>query len=85
MSEQLIERVRNVIARSKKIPVDRVTIDSSFKELAIDSMDAVEILFELESEFDVTIPDDQVRSVRNVRDMAEGVEKLVAARDAAQA
>ena len=32
-------------------------------------MDAVEILFALEGEFDISIPDDEVRSVRNVRDM----------------
>ena len=43
-------------------------------------MDAVEILFALENEFDITIPDDEVRSVRNVRQMCEGVEKLVAAK-----
>jgi acyl carrier protein len=42
----------------------------------------VEILFALENEFDISIPDDEVRSVRNVRQMAEGVEKLVAAKTA---
>ena len=45
-------------------------------------MDAVEILFALENEFDISIPDDEVRSVRNVRDMCAGVEKLVAAKEA---
>jgi acyl carrier protein len=43
-------------------------------------MDAVEILFALENEFDISIPDDEVRGVRNVRQMCEGVEKLVAAK-----
>ena len=47
-------------------------------------MDAVEILFALENEFDINIPDDEVRSVRNVRQMCEGVEKLVAAKAAAR-
>jgi acyl carrier protein len=45
-------------------------------------MDAVEILFALEGEFDISIPDDEVRSVRNVRDMCAGVERLVAAKNA---
>jgi acyl carrier protein len=45
-------------------------------------MDAVEILFALENEFDISIPDEEVRSVRNVRQMCEGVEKLIAAQAA---
>jgi acyl carrier protein len=83
MSDELIERVRKVIATSKRIPEEQVTIDSSFEELGIDSMDAVEILFALENEFDINIPDEEVKSVRNVRQMAEGVERLLANKPAA--
>ena len=82
MSDDLIQRVLKVIATSKRIPLDTVTIDSEFEQLTIDSMDAVEILFALENEFDISIPDDEVRSVRNVRQMCEGVAKLVAAKSA---
>jgi acyl carrier protein len=82
MSDDLIQRVLKSIATSKRIPLETVTIDSTFEQLNIDSMDAVEILFALENEFDIVIPDDEVRSVRNVRQMCEGVEKLVAAKAA---
>ena len=82
MSDDLIQRVLKSIATSKRVPLETVTIDSSFEQLNIDSMDAVEILFALENEFDINIPDDEVRSVRNVRQMCEGVEKLVAAKAA---
>lgn len=80
MSEDLIQRVLKCIATSKRIPLETVTIDSEFAQLEIDSMDAVEILFALENEFDISIPDEEVRSVRNVRQMCEGVEKLLAAK-----
>lgn len=80
MSDDLIQRVLKAIATSKRIPLETVTIDSQFQELGIDSMDAVEILFALENEFDINIPDDEVRSVRDVRGMCEGVERLVAAK-----
>jgi acyl carrier protein len=85
MSEELNQRVLKVIATSKRIPPETVTIDSEFAQLNIDSMDAVEILFALENEFDISIPDDEVRNVRNVRQMCEGVERLVAAKSNAQA
>jgi acyl carrier protein len=82
MSEELIQRVLKVIATSKRIPPETVTIDSDFQALGIDSMDAVEILFALENEFDITIPDEEARAVRNIRDMCAGVERLVAAKQA---
>jgi acyl carrier protein len=82
MPDDMTERVLKVIATSKRIPLEQVTIDSEFLQLGIDSMDAVEILFALENEFDISIPDDEVRHVRNVRQMVEGVEKLVAAKSA---
>jgi acyl carrier protein len=83
MSDELIQRVLKAIAGSKRIPLETVTIDSDFQQLGIDSMDAVEILFALENEFDISIPDEEVKTVRSVRQMCEGVDKLVAAKLAA--
>jgi acyl carrier protein len=85
MSDDLIQRVLKSIATSKRIPLETVTIDSEFEQLGIDSMDAVEILFALENEFEINIPDEAVRGVRYVRQMCEGVEKLVAAKAAGTA
>jgi acyl carrier protein len=82
MSEELIQRVLKVIATSKRIPLETVTIESDFQALGIDSMDAVEILFALENEFDITIPDEEARAVRSIRDMCAGVDRLVAAKEA---
>jgi len=59
-----------------------VTIDSDFVNLGIDSMDAVEILFALENEFDISIPDEDARQVRSIRQMCEGVERLLEAKSA---
>jgi acyl carrier protein len=80
MSDELIQRVRYVIATTQRIPIESVSIENSFEELGIDSMDGVNILFALESEFDISIPDEEAKSIRTVREMAEGVEKLLAAK-----
>jgi acyl carrier protein len=82
MPDDLTQRVLKTIATSKRIPPETVTIDSEFQALSIDSMDAVEILFALENEFDINIPDEEVRNVKNVRDMVEGVARLVEAKNA---
>jgi acyl carrier protein len=41
------------------------------------------ILFAVESEFDISIPDGQAAEIKSVRDMVEGIQKLVAAKEAA--
>ena len=71
MSDDLIQRVRAVIANSQRMPIEKISIDSSFQELGIDSMDAVNILFGLESEFDISIPDEETKEIRTVRQMAK--------------
>jgi acyl carrier protein len=80
MSNELIARVTGVIARTQKIPPETVTIDKTFEELNIDSLDGINILFALEGEFDLDIPDDAARGIRTVREMVEGIEKLLAAK-----
>jgi acyl carrier protein len=83
MSGDLIARVADVIARTQKIPADSVTIDKSFEELKIDSLDGINILFALEGEFDIDIPDEAARQIRTVREMVDGIEKLLAAKSEA--
>ena len=85
MPEQLTQRVLSVIAATQRISPERVTIDSSFQELGIDSMDGINILFALENEFDITIPDDQAKQIRSIREMVEGIQKLVAQSPGAKA
>jgi acyl carrier protein len=80
MSEDLISRVTGAIAKAQKIPPETVTIDKSFEELKIDSLDGINILFALEGEFDVDIPDDAARNIRTIREMVEGIDKLLAAK-----
>lgn len=75
---ELENKVLEIIAQQKRVPVENVTINSSFDELGLDSLDAVNILFELEGAFDINIPDDKARQIKSVREMVEGVRALVA-------
>ena len=79
---ELASRVAAVIAKTQKIPLESVTLDKTFEELKIDSLDGINLLFAVESEFDIDIPDDAARQIRSVREMVEGIEKLIAAKAA---
>ena len=78
MGQELADRVIGVIATAQKIPRESVTMDKTFADLNIDSLDGINLLFALESEFDVDIPDDAAREIVSVRQAVEGIEKLLA-------
>src|ERR1700680_1066381 len=75
--DQLTEKVLEIVAETQRKRREEVSIDSTFEELGIDSMDGVNIVFALENEFNINVPDEEVRSIRNVREMVEGVTRLV--------
>ena len=80
MNSDIAERVRKVIAKHMRIPPENVTNESTFAELGIDSLDGVNLLIEIEDEFDISIEDDQARSIRSVPEMVDGIQRLLAAK-----
>jgi acyl carrier protein len=76
-NEELTERVRGIIAAAQHVPVEKITADSTFEELGIDSLDGINILFAVESEFNINIPDDAAQKIRSVRDVIDGIAKLL--------
>jgi acyl carrier protein len=78
MDEALTAKVIAEIAAVKKIPVESITIDSTFEELSMDSLDAMNLLFALEEEFGVSIPDEAANSIKDVRSTVAGVKQILA-------
>ncbi len=66
-----------VIAHTQRIPVQSISLNSTFEELKIDSLDGINIVFELEKAFDIEIPDEGVQNLKSVRETVEGVRNLV--------
>jgi acyl carrier protein len=79
MADPVAEKVIATLASVKRIPADKITVDTNLQELGIDSLDVFTLLFELENAFKISIPDDDVRSIRTVNDIVEGIKKLLAA------
>ncbi len=79
MSDAVAEKVIATLASVKRIPAEKINLDTNLQELGIDSLDVFTLLFELENAFKISIPDDDVRSIRTVSDIVEGVKKLIAA------
>jgi acyl carrier protein len=78
MPESIEQRVLRVIATTKRLPPEKVHANSTFEELGVDSLDRLNILFDLESEFDVEIDDEEAKKVTSIREIITGIETLVA-------
>jgi acyl carrier protein len=79
--DELSEKVIRLIAQTQRIPADTITIDSTFEELKIDSLDGINIVFAVENEFNINIPDDGVQNLKTVREMIDGVRRLLKEKD----
>jgi acyl carrier protein len=82
MDHALAEQVMAGIAAVKRIPRQSITADSTFAELAMDSLDAMNLLFLLEEKFGVSVPDESAHTIRDVRSAVAAVEQLLAEKGA---
>lgn len=74
---QLIERVKEVIAKQLRMDVSEIADDAAvIEDLGADSLDIVEMLMTLEDEMNITIPDD-VNGLRTVKDIADYLENVI--------
>jgi len=80
VDETITGRVLTVIAKTQHISLETVTSESTFEELKIDSLDGLQIVFALEDEFDVNIPDDEARNLTSVAQVVTGITSLLAAK-----
>ena len=82
MPDEFTQLVIRVIAETQKISADTIHPTSTFEELKFDSLDGINILFALENEFDINIPDEEARQIKDIPAMVNGIAKLVAAKAA---
>ena len=76
-SESVEAKVIKVIAQTQRVPASTISIHSTFEQLNIDSLDGINIIFALENEFGIEIPDEGVNSMRSIREIVVGVTRLL--------
>lgn len=77
MSDGIQEKVIRTLASVKRMPESQISLDAPLQSLGVDSLDTFTLLFELEEQFRITIPDEQARSIRTVKDIVEGIRQLL--------
>ena len=69
--------VVSVIAEVQNMAPEKITLDSTFDELGVDSLDGIEIVMQLEDKYDIEISDEDARSMKSVRQVVETLDKVL--------
>ena len=68
--EEIRKKVIEVLADRASMDVQQITLQSRLvNDLGLDSLDAVEMVFEFEESYGIDIPDDQIREFKTAQDI----------------
>ena len=83
--EEILEKLKTIISNyvEEKDKLETLTADADFiSELGINSMHVVDIIIDIETEFDVLIEDDQIQQMTTVQKALEIIESKIQANKA---
>ena len=73
----MLEKIQAMLAEALNKPIEEITPDAKIvNDLGADSLDVVELLSQLEDEYGIIIPDEEVENLVTVADVAAELEKL---------
>lgn len=73
----VFERVKKMIVEELNVPQEKVTMEARLAEdLGADSIDAVELIMNIEDEFNIQVSDEQAQNIKSVGDLVKYIEAL---------
>ncbi len=79
-SDELQKKVIAAIAEVGNQSADEITLDSTFEDLGIDSLNGFDLLCNLEDELGVVISDEDARKITTVKDVVDCITPLISAK-----
>ena len=80
MKSDIEQTLKESVAKLKMISVEDITLDSSLDDLGISSLDSISLVFEFEDKYGVEVPNEELKKVRTIRDIVDGVDALIQAK-----
>lgn len=74
---EIFEKVKEIIVKELKVDESKITLEASLKDdLGADSLDAVEIVMDIEDEFNIEIDDSKAEAITTVGDLVAYIKDL---------
>lgn len=74
-SAAVAAEVERILREQKPLP-DQLDPNAPLTDYGLDSLDAINVLFALEEQFEISIPDEKARSIRTMGEMIAAIEEL---------
>ena len=79
--DEIADTVREIFQNTLKIEPDKLKDETRLQDdLSLDSLDMVEVVYELEDRFDVQIPEDKIAEIRTFGEVVDGLHSAVEAK-----
>lgn len=70
--DELFEKMQKLIADKLEVEESKITLDANFRQdLGADSLDTYELVYAIEEELGVSVPDEKASEFETVRDAYE--------------
>jgi len=75
----IFESVQDILADKYSVPKETVTPESTLESLGLDSLDLIELMFEVEDAFNIRVPQEAGTALKaaTVQDIVENIQKLI--------
>jgi acyl carrier protein len=74
----LLSKITDAIVTATQCDRETITPDSRLDSLGIDSLKAINIVYELEEEFDIEVPNEAIAQLVTINDIDLAITKLLA-------
>ena len=75
--DEIAQKLIEIVRQEKQLSDDQLPLDTPLADAGIDSLDSLTILFAIEENFHISIPDDAARGIKTFGDMVSVVEALL--------
>ena len=71
------DKVKEIVSEQLEVPLESLTVETTFEEIDADSLDIVELVMALEEEFDLEISDQEIEDIQTLGDIINFIEKKI--------
>jgi len=77
--EEISESVKEIFQKTLKVDPEKIAPETNLKDdLNLDSLDMIEVVYEVEDHFDVQIPEESIKDIQTFQQVVDGLSAAIA-------
>ncbi len=70
----VFDKIKEIVSEYADVDPEKITLESSLEDLGMDSLDVVDLFMNIEDEFNIELPEDEMENLKTLGDLVEYVE-----------